>query len=92
VLGRSLPLIGTEGGYLPDRPAESRAAAERVLAAYEAVRRSGRAADFAYTYWLIANEEGGGEDRAFTRQALFRADGPSPLVELLKGSAGEAGR
>jgi hypothetical protein len=40
--------------------------------------------NFAYTYWIIANEEGGGADRSFSHQALFKPNQVSPLVQALK--------
>ena len=89
-LGRSLPLIGTEGGIPLDRPgAGSAAAAERVLTAFRLVEQQRPPYELAYSYWLIANEAGGGKDHAFREQALFRPDGQSPLVDLLRGADDE---
>ncbi|GEM_PF-5101938 len=81
-LGRSLPIIGTEGGVPPDHPVD--ASADRVLQAFRAVEQGGQPYNFSYTYWLIANEAGGGTDPTFHDQALFRPDGQSPLVDALK--------
>jgi hypothetical protein len=90
-LGRSMPIIGTEGGAhvgadndraLP--PLSEADFVHRMVDAYAQVRRGGDPFNFAYSYWLIANEEGGGHDPDFTHQALFRRDGISPLVEALK--------
>jgi hypothetical protein len=87
-LGRPLPLIGTEGGLPADRAGvQSGADAQRIVQAFELVRTGARPYELAYTYWLIANEEGGGGDPVFRQQALFRSDGPSPLVSALKRSA-----
>jgi hypothetical protein len=84
-LGRSLPMIGTEGGFATDGPSHDPVdVTHRVLGAYAAVQRRDQPALFAYTYWLIANEAGGGDDPAFSGQALFRPDGHSPLADALK--------
>ena len=41
--------------------------------------------NFAYSYWTIANEAGGGSDRRYSNQALFKADGSaSPIVSMLQ--------
>ncbi len=90
-LGRSLPIVGTEGGAhvgaqndgsLP--PLSEQELVRRVLGAYAHVASRKEPYNFAYTYWLIANEAGGGRDPAFSHQALFRPDGVSPLVQALK--------
>lgn len=91
VLGRSLPIIGTEGGtyvgahedktYPPVSEADQ---VRWVLDAYRYMRQA-EPYFFAYTYWVIANEEGGGTDPAFRHQALFQPGGRvSPLVAALK--------
>jgi hypothetical protein len=86
-LGRSLPMIGTGGGFAAGGPPREQAdVIHRVLGAYAAVQRRGQPYVFAYTYWLIANEAGGGDDPAFSGQALFRLDGHSPLADALKQS------
>ncbi len=92
-LGRDLPIIGTEGGtFVGDRqdpawPTVSEPAAiESVKRAYRYMRDEREPWNFAYSYWVIANEAGGGSDPTFSRQALFRADGSaSPIVGVLKG-------
>lgn len=90
-IGRSMPIVGTEGGShvgaqndgsLP--PLSELELAQRVLGAYEHVASRKEPYNFAYTYWLIANEAGGGRDPSFSHQALFRPDGVSPLVQALK--------
>ncbi len=84
-LGRSLPIIGTEGGIPADRPAGwVDASTDRLLGAFELVAEGQQPYLFAYTYWLIANEEGGGDDPAFRDQALIRPEGDSPLAAALK--------
>ena len=40
--------------------------------------------NFAYTYWVIANQEGGGHDEDFEQQALFQPGYVSPIVGRLK--------
>jgi hypothetical protein len=42
--------------------------------------------NFAYSFWTIANEAGGGTDSQFSQEALFNADGTaSPIVSALRG-------
>ncbi len=89
-LGRQMPIIGTEGGtYIGSaddkmfpRVDEGRQV-EMVTGAYRYMKNR-EPYNFAYSYWVIANEEGGGTDSAFSHQALFRRNGPSPLVDALK--------
>src|SRR5206468_2649600 len=84
-LGRSLPMLGTEGGFIPQQlPPSPEDAARRMHDAFDLVGRRDEPYNFVYSYWLIANEAGGGGDVAFTAQALFRLDGPTPLVDALK--------
>jgi hypothetical protein len=90
VLGRSIPIIGTEGGTFvgahEDKtfpPVDERRQVQMVTDAYRYMRRA-EPYYFAYTYWLIANEAGGGLDQGFSRHALFKPDGATPLVEALK--------
>lgn len=89
-LGRQMPIIGTEGGThigsADDRtfPAINEARQiEMVTGAYRYMKKR-EPYNFAYTYWIIANEEGGGADTAFSHQALFKRGGQSPLVDALK--------
>ncbi|MCL4533634.1 MAG: hypothetical protein M1370_00525 [Bacteroidetes bacterium] len=89
-LGREMPIIGTEGGtYVGSgddkmfpRVDEAKQV-DMVTGAYQYMK-SREPYNFAYTYWVIANEEGGGTDPAFSHQALFKRTGPSPLVDALK--------
>ncbi len=86
-LGRSLPQISTEAGVYPG-PSLSEEEQVRLLA--EAYQYMARREPYylAYTYWIIANQAGGGHDPAWEYQALFRADGRvSPLVEILRATA-----
>ncbi len=85
-LGRALPIIGTEGGtHVSSHVSEDRQV-EMVTGAYDYMRHR-QPYNFAYTYWIIANEAGGGRDAEFSRHALFRPDGNSPLVDALKALA-----
>ncbi len=82
-LGRYLPMIGTESGAYPDNGLTVEEQVQRVRQAYAYLAR--REPYFlAYSYWVIANEAGGGRDPAFSQQALFRPDGVSPVVSALK--------
>lgn len=93
-LGRPMPIIGTEGGAYPGAHEDKRfaalaeaEAARRVVDAYKYMDRR-EPYYFAYSFWIIANEEGGGYDRAFTDHALFKPGGRiSPIVAALKGLA-----
>ncbi len=90
-LGRSLPIIGTEGGShigshndksLPPTTAEDQL--QMVVGAYDYMKNAENYF-FANTYWIIANKAGGGTDPEFEWQALFQQNGyVSPVVEALK--------
>jgi len=89
-LGRQMPIIGTEGGThigsADDKtfpPIDEAKQIDMVTGAYRYMKNR-EPYNFVYTYWIIANEEGGGHDGAFSHQALFRPDGRSPLVDALK--------
>jgi hypothetical protein len=92
-LGRDLPIIGTEGGtFIGDHqdktlPAvDARKAVEMAQQAYTYMRDKREPWNFAYSYWTIANEAGGGRDASFREHALFRADGTvNPVVNALRG-------
>jgi hypothetical protein len=91
-LGRDLPIIGTEGGTFvgaqEDRtlPAvDTNMAVDMVSKAYRYMRELREPWNFAYSFWTIANEAGGGTDREFSEHALFKADGTaSPIVHALR--------
>jgi len=85
-LGRSLPIIGTEGGTHVSSQVSENQQTKMVVGAYNYMRHR-QPYNFAYTYWIIANEAGGGRDPEFSRYALFRRDGASPLVDALKAMA-----
>jgi hypothetical protein len=40
--------------------------------------------NFAYTHWVIANEEGGGHDPFFRHHALFQPGKTAEVVDRLK--------
>jgi hypothetical protein len=75
-LGRSLPILSTEGGHYADMQEQyAHVTGEyRYLAGREDYF-------FCHTYWLLGNKVGGSWDEAFEYQALFHADGYiDPLV------------
>ena len=80
-LGRSLPVIGTEGGTLVGAHDDERFpavdATSQSAMTVEAYRRMADAPPyfFAYSPWILANAAGGGQDRAFEGAAWFKADG-----------------
>ncbi|MCL5961964.1 MAG: hypothetical protein M1358_22075 [Chloroflexi bacterium] len=89
-LGRQMPIIGTEGGThigsADDKtfpPIDEAKQIDMVTGAYRYMKNR-EPYNFVYTYWIIANEEGGGSDTAFSHQALFKRTGQSPLVDALK--------
>lgn len=89
-LGRGMPIIGTEGGThvgaTDDKtfPAIDQARqVDMVTGAYRYMKNR-EPYNFAYSYWVIANEEGGGQDPGFTQHALFKSGGKSPVVDALK--------
>jgi len=97
MLGRSLPIIGTEGGTHMGSANDSTFPAiteelqtNMVADAYRRMLQR-EPYNFAYTYWVIANEEGGGHDPSFSQHALFQPDYTSPIVGRLKAMTG-AGR
>lgn len=89
-LGRQMPIISTEGGtyvgLANDKsfaPVDKASQVKDVTDAYRYMRNR-EPYNFAYSYWVIANEEGGGTDPNFTNHALFTRDGQSALVDALK--------
>jgi hypothetical protein len=91
-LGRDLPIIGTEGGAFAGdhqdggRPTVTEAqAVDLMRQAYRYMRDQREPWNFAYSYWVIANEAAGGTDPGFSQHALFREDGStSPIVGALQ--------
>ncbi len=89
-LGRSLPIIGTEGGPRMGDNLDS------AYPTVDEARRDQLALDsfaylpkrepylFANTLWVLANEAGGGRDHQWSADALFAADGsPTSLAQAL---------
>lgn len=75
-LGRSLPIIGTEGGsYAPDPHTEL----QFIRYQYEYMRNR-EPYFFAFSYWLIANRAGGGWDDKWEWQTLIRPGWKHPAV------------
>jgi hypothetical protein len=91
-LGRSLPMIGTEGGTHPGQDFDKRypvideaSQVRHVLDGYRYLARPDREPYyFAFTYWIIANELGGGSEPAWSKHALFQPGYTSPIVDALK--------
>lgn len=76
-LGRSLPIIGTEGGsYSPDNPQISK----DLLIAQYSYMRDAEPYYFVFTHWLLANQLGGGGDPTWEWQALFQPGFTHPVV------------
>ncbi len=75
-LGRSLPIIGTEGGsYSADRNLEI------ALISYQYTYMGSAEPYFlAFSYWILANQEGGSFDRRWEWQALFQTGFIHPAV------------
>ena len=98
-LGRDLPIIGTEGGtFIGEHEDSSLPAVDAATAvnmasqAYTYMRDQRESWNFAYSFWTIANEAGGGTDSQFRDEALFRADGSaSPIVSALQSLAERSG-
>lgn len=75
-IGRSLPMIGTEGGsYSADRNVEL----ELIRYQYTYMRDA-EPYFLAFSYWLLANSEGGAHDSTWEWQALFRPGFVHPAV------------
>jgi hypothetical protein len=75
-LGRSLPIVGTEGGsYSSDQNVEK----QFIRYQYEYMRDR-EPYFFAFSYWLIANKAGGGWDDQWEWQTLIRPGWKHPAV------------
>jgi hypothetical protein len=73
---RSMPIIGTEGGSYSDSPEEVK---------YHLAQQYGYMAGaepyfLAFSYWVLANQEGGSWDPGWEWQTLFRAGYVHPVV------------
>lgn len=80
VLGRSIPIIGTEGGTHVTEHVPEHKQVEMVLDAYKYMAEQREPYNFAYTYWILAN----GHDPAWNDHALIRPEGPTALAKALK--------
>lgn len=75
-LGRSLPIIGTEGGsYHSDPQVE-----KQMLIWQYSYMRDREPYFLAFSDWVLANQEGGGHDSTWEWQALFRPGFVHPVV------------
>lgn len=75
-LGRSLPIVGTEGGsYSTDKAVET-----NLIRWQYSYMRDAEPYFLAFSYWLLANQEGGGWDPAWEWQSLFKAGEVHPVV------------
>lgn len=95
-LGRSLPVIGTEGGPRlgdhqdPRYPAVDPARRDALVQGEFHYLDQREPYFFAQTQWLIANEAGGGHDPSWRADALYGPDGaPTALVGELQASGEE---
>lgn len=82
-LGRLLPMLGTEGGTFTSGPSDETRRIQLVTDAYRYMAQR-EPYNFVYSYWVIANADGGGHDPAWEWQALFHRGGHSPLVDALR--------
>lgn len=80
ILGRPLPIIGTEGGTHISDQVNADQQVDMVTNAYNYMEHQREPYNFAYTYWIIAN----GHDSAWDKHALFKANGPTELAKALK--------
>ncbi|MCC7353534.1 MAG: hypothetical protein IT330_07220 [Anaerolineae bacterium] len=83
VTGRSLPLIGTEAGLYAEGGVGEEEQVRTVTEAYRYLSQR-EPYYFAYSYWVLANQAGGGHDTRWEYQALYRADGPTSLAQALE--------
>jgi hypothetical protein len=75
-LGRSLPIVGTEGGsYHPDPTTDM-----QFIQYQYSYMRNREPYYLAFSYWLMANRAGGGNDAQWDWQALFRPGYTHPVV------------
>ncbi|MEM7112929.1 MAG: hypothetical protein AAF614_10895 [Chloroflexota bacterium] len=76
-LGRSLPMVGTEAGsYAP----ENRALETELIRWQYDYMANAEPYYLAFSYWLLANKAGGGNDDAWEWQALFKPGFVHPTV------------
>lgn len=86
VLGRSMPIISTEGGTQISEHVTEEQQVAAMTGAYDYMRHKPEAYYFANTYWIIAN----GHDASWDQHALIRPDGPTALASALKQMAAGA--
>ena len=79
-LGRSLPIIGTEGGTTNGNRDVDVSAMRYMEGHHEPYF-------FTNTLWVIANKAGGGHDPEWEKHALIRDDATSPVVDALRSLA-----
>lgn len=77
-LGRSIPIIGTEGGTHLSPLVNKDQQINMMTGAYKYMAHR-EPYNFAYTYWIIAN----GHDPAWAEHALFTENGATPLAQAL---------
>jgi hypothetical protein len=85
-LGRLMPMIGTEGGTFTDSSTDETQRVGLVTDTYRYMENR-EPYNFAYSYWVIANQAGGGHDPAWEWQALIHPNSQSPLVNALDNLA-----
>ena len=78
-IGRSLPIIGTEGGSYSENP-DHVIDLVRYQYGYMKQAQENEPYYFAITWWLIANKAGGGFDSTWEWQALFQPGYTHPVV------------
>lgn len=75
-IGRSLPIVGTEGGsYHPDHAVET-----QFLRYQYDYMRNREPYFLAFSWWLLANRAGGGHDQTWEWQTLIRPGWKHPAV------------
>ncbi len=75
-IGRTLPMIGTEGGtYHPNPQVE-----KDLLVIQYSYMRNAEPYFFAFSTWLLANAEGGSFDNTWEWQSLIRSGFVHPLI------------
>lgn len=84
LLGRALPVIGTEGGIAASANVSEAQQAQQITAAMRHMRDQREPYNFAYSQWVLANQTAGGSDPAWESQALIRQNYTSPLIASLK--------
>lgn len=75
-LHRSLPMIGTEGGSYSSNPQQ----VKQLLRFQYGYMQQAEPYLMAFSYWNLANLEGGSADDTWEWQALFRSDYVHPVV------------